>query len=673
MKANKLIKFLISIILVPFNSNAQPIGFLNNQSKFNAIRYEINAKRLGIDYNSKEAGTAGKEFERIDPTYYVGTLLQGTFMFYQSADFIGYRNAIPILQKSLQMMTKDYAKELQTRTSNISDYFSNMSLHKDYDYASYCLSTCFANTNQPDSAWLVVRNAQKLDLQDEMYMDTYNTLAWLVHRNRFFTNQKYSFLKNSIPENEAYANALLDSSILKVNRDANLCKDFYSNYTEQKMSGVYHYKAMLYSYALDIENANKYYDLQRNASGFSYNNFANFCGVQALFKAADENYTMARISEPTDKRLKEYVYYKSIINVYKGNTNFGATELGQFIKDNGSTSGFGWYNLALARTLLYNGQYLEAKKYISKAEHFKEVHIGTTLGQSHYDFTIGILKLISVDNQIKSIAFRNKKWWLRIRNIISRMQLQVQKYMIQYFLVNQLSANPERNNVVYKLFSTESTVSFDEIFYLIKDFSPKFFIKNFSAQLGTENRPRVKKYFKLLLAKLYMQENKNKEALLLCNDILQTENIDLEYEKLFQARLLETMALLAIKSNDQAQADNYIYSLYNLYPQLLPFSGLKPQMFLNVTGNNTIENKKICKALQSAQIRWVSEADAQTLNVEIDFNTNGTKPILIYKVTNAEGLIIVPSTKLSYATTEDAQKSLPFGLFNIGIYKENLN
>jgi len=58
----------------------------------------------------------------------------------------------------------------------------------------------------------------------------------------------------------------------------------------------------------------------------------------------------------------------------------------QIITESGSTPGFGWYNIALARGYLYDGQLDSCEAALDKAANFKELHIGTTLTQTQYDF-----------------------------------------------------------------------------------------------------------------------------------------------------------------------------------------------------------------------------------------------------------------------------------------------
>ena len=134
----------------------------------------------------------------------------------------------------------------------------------------------------------------------------------------------------------------------------------------------------------------------------------------------------------------------------------GINELKEVIKANGSTPGFGWYNTALARDLLYDGQIEYAKRYALKAEQFKEIHIGTTLGQSHYDFTVALMNLMIKVKEIEQLKFLDKRWYFSPNTVGLIAQKTIEKYGMQFLIINQFATNPERDNVVYKLFSTEN-------------------------------------------------------------------------------------------------------------------------------------------------------------------------------------------------------------------------
>ena len=45
------------------------------------VRYEIDAKRMGVDPSSEDALPRSREFKRIDSTYYVGWIFEGVYKY----------------------------------------------------------------------------------------------------------------------------------------------------------------------------------------------------------------------------------------------------------------------------------------------------------------------------------------------------------------------------------------------------------------------------------------------------------------------------------------------------------------------------------------------------------------------------------------------------------------
>ncbi|MBL7936116.1 MAG: hypothetical protein JNM51_09960, partial [Bacteroidia bacterium] len=75
-------------------------------------RYEINAKRIGVDPESKDALPRSREFIRLDSTYYVGYMYEGIYKYERSSDYLGYQQAIAPLRKALDLLEKDYNEKL---------------------------------------------------------------------------------------------------------------------------------------------------------------------------------------------------------------------------------------------------------------------------------------------------------------------------------------------------------------------------------------------------------------------------------------------------------------------------------------------------------------------------------------------------------------------------------
>ncbi|XZF13516.1 tetratricopeptide repeat protein [Chitinophagaceae bacterium MMS25-I14] len=659
---------MLAILIIYSGASAQiPITTPQPVSPKAAKRYEIDAKRMGVAVTSEDALPRSREFLRVDSTYYVGWLYEGAYKMNHAADYIGYKNASVPLARALGLIERDFHKELSTHSGELVTFYPVFRYQVDYTMTAYFLLQCYMNMDDAEQSNKLLRRVLKWNLQRDLYLDVYNYLAWNVHRNRFYTSSKYSFLKNSIDENEALANRYLDSGLRRISRNMALnAHIFPPGYEKPDKLAVYHYKCILYSYNFNIDSASYYFNQMRNSSVFPHNNYATFRMICGDFRDAEKEYTEASAQEGGDKRLKEYIYYSAILDLYKGEPKAGIELLKEMIKANGSTPGFGWYNIGLARAMYYDGQIEESKKYIDKAATFKELHIGTTLGQSHYDFSVQLNKLMNKEAEFEMQRFEHANWWYN-PSVMGRMaQLTAEKYLQQFLIINQFAQNPERDRVIYKLFSTESTVTWDEIWYLIRDFSTGFFLDKFQKTENTDNRKYIRKYFQLFIARLYMKQGDYKKARQLLDELLRQPDTDLDYEKLYMARAFEAEATCAKELDNDAAAQDYLYRMYQVYPQLVPFCGQKMRMSLRVTGNTDKDDNAIISKLKDCNISWTESAGASIPEAIVLFERKGKTKVISYSVTGSDGKPIVPRRSFSWQKADEAGTQLAYRLFGIG-------
>lgn len=638
------------------------VGSWSLHAEPNALqRASIKAKRALVAPGTEESLAASRAYIRTDSTFYLGWMYLGIYQSERAADFSGYRNAIPALEKALSLLEKDYSKELKIKTSDPYDYYAIQQYHVDYSTTAYNLFQAYENTGLEEKAYQLLRRVQAWNLQKNWMLEPYNMLAWITHRNRFYDTKKYSFLKQHISANEHLANLYLDSALQKSHEmkryNEPLFSEFYHSY--EKLS-VYHYKCILHAYNFNIDSAAYYFNLMEETSIFPYNNHATFLSIQAKFRAAMSEYENASGSDMGDKRLQEWAYYTSILNIYRAQPLQAAVAMSDMIKASGSTPGFGWYNIALGRACSYNGDLEASEKYIERATEFKEVHIGTTLGQAHYEFAVNIVKLMNAQKAVQQLKFENRNWWWQPYSWYKLSKLKSAQYTQQYLITNQFAANPERDRVIYKLFSTESVVGWDEIWCLIKDFSTNFFFKKFDTELKQDKRELVFKYYQLFLAKLDMEKGNYQDAKIRLEKILNfSEDIDAEYEKLFLARTFEALAICGdeLGTTDKAKWNSLFYTTF---PQLVPYSELKPQMRLAVQG----ENKEVMKKIKRFRVNWESQYDQSPL-VQLVFAKEKNKSTIEYSVVDYKGKLIVPRKKIIIDKVDEASKALVYGLFGI--------
>ena len=655
-----LFLFLFSFMMQGNIAIAQSMPSLEGPKK-SAARYEIDAKRIGSSMYSEDALPRSREFKRIDSTYYVGWMYEGVYKYEHAADYIGFKNASEPLERALRLMERDYGKQLRVRTGDLIKYYPVYSYHYEYTTIAFYLLMCYNNMEKPELSFDLLKRVNKWNFQRDYFnMDVYNHMAWLVHRHRYHTSSKYPFLANSIDENEKLAHKYLDSQLRRIRINKRLNDQiFRPGYAQQEMMSVYHYKSILHSYALNIDSAAYYYNKMKGNFIFPHNNYATFRSICGDFREAEMEYENAMENDGGDKRLREWAYYTSTIDIYKAQPEKGTELMRDMIKANGSTPGFGWYNIALARAMHYSGKIPSSERYINKAAEFKELHIGTTLGQSHYDFSTQMVKLLNINARLEKLKFEHKNWWYNPKVLAQMAEIVSEKYSLQFLIINQFAQNPERDRVIYKIFSTESTISWDEVWYLIRDYSTNFFIDRFEQELKNDKRIYIKKYFRYFIAKLKMKSGDYKEARILLDQALQDENIDVDYEKLFLARVYQAQAECAKEGEDNAAYAQWMYKMYLEFPELIPYSGLKMPMNVQVNGDN-----ELAKELKDRNIDWQNSNAQLSAYVFVSKNKESYKAD--YYVVDTKGKTVLPKQSYTYTDAELGSINLAYRLFNIG-------
>lgn len=627
-----------------------------------AARYEVDAKRVGVNPIDKDALPRSREFIRLDSTYYVGYMFEGLYKSDKSSDYLGFRNSIAPLRKAFRLFEKDYGRTMRTLFNSPQQYMQSMNRYVDYLQIANSLKECYDNLEMPDSVmWVLDRVASNNFPKEHLPIQT--TKAWTYHRNRFFTSAKFAFLKNSVEDNEKMAFAYCYKGLAKIDMNEPRNNMWYGpGQAEADRMSVYHYLALLHAYNKNYDSSEHYYQIMVNRGQVSWNNYGNMKHEIGDFGLATEyfNRDKYRIYQ---KVLREPFYYLPMLDVYAGRTKQAMSTCKEAISYSGSTPGFGWYNIALGRSYLYDGQLDSAEYVLHKAADFKEIHIGTTLTQSQYEFSINLLKLQLSVRKIALVKFRNKGWWYSPSDLYKIASLKIEKILMQYILINQMSANPERDRTVYDLFCGESTTTFDEAYYLIKDFSPSYFIKKYENYQKTDKRKNLQRYFRLMTYQMQWANNDDDQAFEGYQQLYKEVMLDTSNEKLFLGRLLEGM----VKGNDENDNDKdaafYSNALYEDYPQLMPFSGIKIKMKLNTGGADDENTQNVVKEIKRCNINWVEEADGDTPVAFVNFNKRGDKYEATVNVKSANNSSIVSNEKMIFKQTEGAGKELALRLF----------
>lgn len=601
-----------------------------------AIRYEIDAKRLGINQYDQEALYSSREFIRLDSSYYVGYLLQGLYYFEKSSDYLGFKNSTHSLRKSLELIERDFKTTIQNIFSSPSSDFTVYGRYNDFLTIAATIKEAYENIEMADSVMWIINKVESYNFpEDRLHFKT--AKAWTYHRNRFYTSKKYSFLKNSIEENEKMAVQFCHEAI---NRSSNP-NELFSFSTDNLYA--YHNLAIIHAYLKNYDSSEYYYQQLQQMGAISYNNYGLL--QQELGKFGLAKQYIQQSLGGYNKYLEEPVYYIPMLEVYAGRLRQAINLTKTTITQNGSTPGFGWYNLSLARSYLYDGQLDSCEYAIDKAANFKELHIGTTLTQTQYDLTVNLLKLQLTEKKIQLIKFQNKGWWYAPTALYNITSLKIEKMLLQYVLVNQMMNNPERDRLVYDLFCSEATTTFDEAYFLIKDFSVPYFIKKYKTYQQKDPRTQVQRYFKLFEAKLMLDDGDEEDAQKAFENIFSSTAVDSQAEKLFLARLYEGMSIAYDENGEDEKSRRFAIELLETYPQLIPFSGIKMRMKLNVSGLDDNITDDVVDELKDCKIKWTNDNAAATVNISF---AKGSKYEAVMNVMSASGKVIVSNQRILF-------------------------
>jgi hypothetical protein len=627
----------------------------------NNIRKQLDSEREG-SFSDVKTYEKAKRFIRADSTYYLGYLLEGSYLFYRANDRLGFKIASEPLKKALAKIENDYDALLRTRSNNYGVYSANYKFHYDYGMIAYYLCRSYQNMELENEAMEVLRHIRDRNFQLEIYQDSYNTIAWLYHRNRMYTSKRFHFLKNTVMENVRTANKCLDSALLKMQNDFPVNNGLYDpSFINRQYLSTFHYKALIYDYLLNIDSANYYYDILIQNNAYSSNNYAEFKLAMGEFEEAEMYFKEAEEKESgTEKNTKEYYYMRGTLDIYRGHPEQADTLLTSVLKSQGSTPGYGWHSIGLARAQHYEGLTAESQNMVNKAARFQELHINTTWGQEQYNMAVASLNYINQHQFKKEYWFEHNEWyfWLNPLNWYRWIKYTLKVRHHKMLLASLVAENPEREQVLYTLFSPENLMSFDEVLSVTEGFGNEYFIDIYKHLLQTDKRPRLKRYFRYVLGRLYQAEGKSSVAIQYYQQALQEMSDGDPFDTMLRARSYEGLAAVM----DGAERRHYLLELYKLYPQLVPFTSMKMAFRLNAQTQTKLQ-EQVVDDLRSCSINFTDDAAAPL--VTLSFKPQGQSLDVHYTVqTGAEvtqqGVFTIEPT-----AREEAGKVLAYRIFGI--------
>src|SRR3954471_11381091 len=128
-------------------------------------RYEIDAKRKGVNPTDKDALPRSREFIRLDSTYYVGWMYEGMYKYDRSSDYLGYKNAIIPLQKAFDLLDRDYGKTFRSIYNDLNSLIANFSRYQDLYMIFSALKACYDNVEMPKEGMALVDKIQSYNFK----------------------------------------------------------------------------------------------------------------------------------------------------------------------------------------------------------------------------------------------------------------------------------------------------------------------------------------------------------------------------------------------------------------------------------------------------------------------------------------------------------------------------
>lgn len=572
-------KHIIPVLIFLFCS-----GVLN--ARDDEKRRLMDLDRGSIALNSQEAFEKSREYIRKDSTYYLGWMYMGAYLFNRANDVKGFTQAIEPLRKAFALIEKDYDKELRTRTNDYMDYMAVSSLQYDYSNIASWLEGAYQNIERAQEAYEVLIHVKERDLQFEAGVESWNTLAWLYHRNRMYTSERFPFLMNSVAENDSIAYDCLDSAIAKTQRDMEINNGLYdATFLNARFYFTYHYKVILFTYDFELDSADYYYNILLESGYYSSNNYGNYMYMKGEFSIAEQFYIEAEDRDnTTDKHTREYFYMRGLLEINRGTPARADSLLSEVIQADGITPGYGWHNIARARSLTYEGLTGQSQNIVNIAAGFEELHIGTTWGKEQYNLSVATLNYINSLHFESEYFFENNQWyfWLNPVNWYKAMEFKLRVHHFRLVMVSLVAANPERAEVIYPLFSSENLLSWDETWQMLDGFSNQYFIRVYEDMLENDPRPGIRNYLKFVLSKLYISEGDEDIAREYLDEIVAelSSGVRMEFDNMLYARTCE--ALAQITDGDESQ--QWLLAAYNTFPQLIPYSGEQLNFKVNIDG-----------------------------------------------------------------------------------------
>jgi hypothetical protein len=144
-------------------------------------------------------------------------------------------------------------------------YMQNNLRYNDYLVMARALREVYEYLEMPDSAMWVLNQVEKKKFRRDFF-GIYGAKAWIIHRNRFYTQSKYDFLGGSVADNEQLALQECYNGFSNIKKNQYQNNLWFGDFHEQvDRQFIYHYLALIHCYLKNYDSSEYYYDQMANA------------------------------------------------------------------------------------------------------------------------------------------------------------------------------------------------------------------------------------------------------------------------------------------------------------------------------------------------------------------------------------------------------------------------
>ncbi len=605
------------------------------------------------NYRAIHAKNMANEIMEQDTSFYLGPMLMGLYQFARANNQEDLEDSLPFFKRALTQLETDPGIGLLERKLDAGAW-SNDRYYLVYQghYISLCqnLKTIYEALDQAgaiDSMFAYIERYRNKNF--EFDFSHHLDLAWAYYKHR-------KLLRSEIDPRETFAYAMMQDSL-----HLNLNKAFaHVDSVEEKLeSGVpelyntigseplnvqnrveyastvlNNYRGMLHAYQagteqgseFDYEEAIDYFErLPENSAVTRHINsgYAHFGALR--FSEAKESFENARSLTGSEDYGRESIQWNLALSNYDVMSH-GLQEGEQRVQEDLEYApyreGWGWNHLALARLQYYSGRTESSDTCLAKAKRFNENNLFSSFTGDQYDFLKNTYTIILAEANHRRAGFEDTDWRARTKHYLLAPLHHIGLRLRMLKAVQELDENPERSDVYYRFFNSEATINFDEVWPVIRHFSPAFFEQLYhDGAQKSGDQPGRSMYYEYMQAKYQLQEGQTQEAMNNLLAIFDNEDyqkkLEEESSRLLRARLHESLALAAQKLGPsyEGKLKEHRNKFYREYSEIFPYSELKMVFALEEDfGEYAPENiGKILARLKRTNLTFLNESGDITL------------------------------------------------------------